>query len=311
MRDVHKLKIERTNLQLVAPLDLNQSRIDAMLIALGFNESQREFGTDQRNIRAKLQQVRHAANMILVAVSEHQSLDLVESILDVMEVRQDQINTRLLLFREKHTAVDEQQVAVVFDHIHVAADFAKATKGHDTHGALAVLRRSDQHVILLGCGGLRGKTGIAAATGGRACRIGILGVPRSPGAFHILDVLHALRALGGTAAIAAGTATGGTGRIASASATTTATARRLRLLGSRFGLVGLLGAHRLRGFHIRGLGVFSALGSFAAALVRSHCFGFFYSHFLVGFLLLIVSACAETRNSVGLPHYGKRITANR
>ena len=39
MRDVHKLKIERTDLQLVASLDLNQSRIDAMLLALGFNES--------------------------------------------------------------------------------------------------------------------------------------------------------------------------------------------------------------------------------------------------------------------------------
>ena len=39
MRDVHELKIERTDLQLVTTLDLNQSRIDAMLLALGFNES--------------------------------------------------------------------------------------------------------------------------------------------------------------------------------------------------------------------------------------------------------------------------------
>ena len=308
MRDVHKLKIERTDLQLVASLDLNQSRIDAMLLALGFDESQRELGTDQRNIRAKLQQIRHATDMILVAMGEHQSLDLVETILDVMEVRQDQINARLLLFREKHTAVDEQQMAVVFDHVHVAADLTKTAKRHDAHGTLAVLRRSDQHVILLRCGGLRSKTGITTVAGRRACRISTLGVPRRLGAFCILDVL---RALGGAAAIATGTATGGTGRIARASATATATARRLRLLGSRFSLVGLLGAYRLRGFHIRGLGVLSALGSFAAALVRSYCFGFFYSHFLVGFLLLIVSACAETRNSVGLPHYGKRITANR
>ena len=295
MRDVHKLKIERTDLQLVASLDLNQSRIDAMLLALGFDESQRELGTDQRNIRTKLQQIRHATDMILVAVGEHQSIDLVETILDVMEVRQDQINARLLLFREKHTAVDEQQMAVVFDHVHVTADFTKTAKGHDAHGTLAVLRRSDQHVILLGCGGLRGKTGITTVAGRRACRIGILGFPSRLDAFHILDALRALRALGGATTIAAGTAT----------------TRRLRPLGSRFGLVGLLGAYRLRRFHIRGLGVFSALGSFAAALVRSYCFGFFYSHFLVGFLLLIVSACAETRNSVSLPYYGKRITANR
>ena len=302
MRDVHELKIERTDLQLVTSLDLNQSRIDAMFLALGFDESQRELGTDQRNVGAELQQIRHAADMILVAVGEHQSLDLVETVLDVVEVRQDQINARLLLFGEKHTAVDEQQVAVVFDHVHVAADFTKTAKRHDAHGTLAVLRRSDQHVILLRCGGLRSKTGIATVAGRRACRISTLGVPRRLGTFCILDVL---RALGGAAAIATGTATGGTGRIARASATATATARRLRLLGSRFSLVGFLGAYRLHGFHIRGLGVFSALGSFAAALVRSYCFGFFCSHFLVGFLLLIVSACAETRNSVSLPYYGK------
>ena len=305
MRDVHELKIERTDLQLVTTLDLNQSRIDAMLLALGFNESQRELGTNQRNVGAELQQIRHAADMILVAVGKHQSLDLVETILDVVEVRQNQIDTRLLLFGEKHTAVDEQQVAVVFDHVHVTADFAQATKRHDAHGALTVLRRSDQHVILLGRGGLRSKTGIATASSRRACRAGVLG---TSGVLRVLCGLHvfrALRALGGAAAVAARTATNGTGRIARTIATATATARRLRLLGSRFSLADLLRAHRLHGLHIRGLRVFSALGSFAAALVRSYCFGFFYSHFLVGFPLLIVSACAETRNSVSLPYYGK------
>ena len=199
-------------------------------------------------------------------------------------------------------------MTVVFDHVHVTADFAQATKRHDAHGALTVLRRSDQHVILLGRGGLRSKTGIATASSRRACRAGILG---TSGVLRVLCGLHvfrALRALGGAAAVAARTATNGTGRIARTIATATATARRLRLLGSRFSLADLLRAHRLHGLHIRGLRVFSALGSFAAALVRSYCFGFFYSHFLVGFLLLIVSACAETRNSVSLPYYGKPST---
>ena len=186
MRDVHELKIERNDLQLVTTLDLNQSRIDAMLLALGFNESQRELGTNQRNVGAELQQIRHAADMILVAVGKHQSLDLVETILDVVEVRQNQIDTRLLLFGEKHTAVDEQQVTVVFDHVHVAADFTQAAERRDAHGALAVLRRGDQHGILLGCGGLPGgvdltgrrtavgSVGVAAARGTATARIRVL-----------------------------------------------------------------------------------------------------------------------------------------
>ena len=39
--------------------------------------------------------------MILVTVGKHQSLDLVETVLDVVEVRQNQIDTRLLLFGGK------------------------------------------------------------------------------------------------------------------------------------------------------------------------------------------------------------------
>ena len=37
-----------------------------MLLALGFNESQRELGTNQRNVGAELQQIRHAADTVVL-----------------------------------------------------------------------------------------------------------------------------------------------------------------------------------------------------------------------------------------------------
>lgn len=155
MRDVHEFQVERADLELVASLDLDERRVDAVFLALGLNEGEGELGTDQRNVRAELEQVRHATDVVFVAVGEHERLDLVETVLDVVEVRQDEVHARLFLFREEHAAVDEQDMSVVFDHVHVAADLAQTAERHDTHGALAVLRRGDQHLVLLGRGGLR------------------------------------------------------------------------------------------------------------------------------------------------------------
>ena len=236
---VHEFKVVWAHLELVAALDLDKRRIDVVLLALGLREGQCELGTDQWNVRAQFQQVRYATDVVLMTVGEHQSLDLVETILDVVEVRQYQVHARLLLFRKQHTAVDEQQVAIVFDHVHIAADLTQTAQRHDAHGALAVLWRGDQHGILLRCGGLR-------------CRTGGTAIARGTGA----SAFAAAGAVGITSAA---------GRLA----------RGCALL--------------LR----RGI---SALDSPAAALVRCLFLGFFCSHFLVGFLLLIVPAYAGTRN---------------
>ena len=155
VRDVHEFQVERADLELVASLDLDERRVDAVFLALGLNEGEGELGADQRNVRAELEQVRHATDVVFVAVGEHERLDLVETVFDVVEVRQDEVHARLFLFREEHAAVDEQDMSVVFDHVHVAADLAQTAERHDTHGALAVLRRGDQHLVLLGRGGLR------------------------------------------------------------------------------------------------------------------------------------------------------------
>ena len=186
--DVDEFKVERAHLELVAAGDLHLGGVLVVFLALGVHEREGQLGADQRDVRAQLEQVGHAADVVLVAVGQHEGVHLVETVLDVAEIRQDEIHARLLLLGEEHAAVDEQQVTVVFDHVHVAADFAQAAERRDAHGALAVLRRGDQHGVLLGRGGLLvgvDLTGRGAAVGavapgaaGRAAaaRTGVLGV---------------------------------------------------------------------------------------------------------------------------------------
>ena len=177
-----ELEVVGADLHLVAALHGNHHRVEVVLLALRLDEGERELGADQRDVRAQLEQVGHAADVVLVAMREHERLDLVETVLDVVEVGQDQVDARLLLLGEQHAAVDEQQVAVVLDHVHVAADFAQAAERHDAQRALAVLRRGDEHAVLLRRGrrlraaraaprpGTAG-TGAAGALGGRTRRL--------------------------------------------------------------------------------------------------------------------------------------------
>ena len=83
MRDRDELKVERADLGLVAAFHDVQDRVDVVLVALCLDERQRELGTVQRDVRAQLEQVGHAADMIFVAVREHHAVDLVETVLDV------------------------------------------------------------------------------------------------------------------------------------------------------------------------------------------------------------------------------------
>ena len=75
--------------------------------------------------------------MVLVAVGEHDALDVVEAVPMELEVRQDQVDAGLLLLREEHPAVDDQQPAAVLEDRHVAADLAEAAERDDAQAAWA------------------------------------------------------------------------------------------------------------------------------------------------------------------------------
>ncbi len=87
-------------------------------------------------VRPLAQQERHRADVVLVAVGEHERVDVVEPVLDGPEVRQDQVDAGRVLGREQHAAVDDEQPPVVLEHGHVAADLADAAERDDAQRAL-------------------------------------------------------------------------------------------------------------------------------------------------------------------------------
>ena len=77
------------------------------------------------------EQERNRPDVVFVGVRQHQRLDVVEPVFDVSQVRQDQVDARLVVGREHHPAVDDQQPAEVLENGHVAADFADSTQRGD------------------------------------------------------------------------------------------------------------------------------------------------------------------------------------
>ena len=90
-----------------------------------------ELGADQGDVRSLPQQVRHGADVVLVAVGQHQRLDVVQPVGDDVEARQDEIDARVVVLGEQHPAVDDQQLAVVLQHRHVATDVAETAERDD------------------------------------------------------------------------------------------------------------------------------------------------------------------------------------
>ena len=107
--------------------------LDPVLCQLRFDEGQGQLRPIQRDVFAQAQQVRDCTDVVLVAVGEHNAHHIGQAVLDVREVRQDQIHARLVLLGEEHTAVDDQQFPVEFEDGHVSADFAQAAEGNNSH----------------------------------------------------------------------------------------------------------------------------------------------------------------------------------
>src|SRR5699024_8951271 len=122
-------------------VDLPEDRLDAVLLALGRDQGERELGPDHGDVRSQLEQERDRPDVVLVRVGDHKRLDPVETVLDRTEVREDEVDAGLGRAREEHAAVHDQQLRVVFEDRHVAADLGDTTEGGHSQRALAGLRR--------------------------------------------------------------------------------------------------------------------------------------------------------------------------
>ncbi len=134
--DRDELEVEHPELAALPLGDLDGDRGDLVLLELRGEERQRQLRADHGDVGPLAQQVRHAADVVLVAVREDDRLDLVEPVPDPGEVRQDHVDPGLVLLGEEHPAVDDEQLAVVLEDRHVAADLAEAAERDDAQGAL-------------------------------------------------------------------------------------------------------------------------------------------------------------------------------
>lgn len=139
--DRDELAVERAEALAVALGDLQRVRTDAVLLELRLDEREGQLGADQRDVRLLAEEERDTADVVLVAVREHDAVDVVEAVPDGREVRQDQVDSGLLLLGEEHSAVDDQQATVVLEDGHVAADLTEAAERGDPQAALRELRR--------------------------------------------------------------------------------------------------------------------------------------------------------------------------
>jgi hypothetical protein len=136
-----ELEVERAEGHLVALGHLAGDRLDLVLLELGVDERQRELGADQGDVAPLAEQVRHPADVVLVPVGEHDRHDVVQPVPDGGEVGEDDVDAGLVLLGEEDPAVDDQQLAVVLEHRHVAADLAEPSERDHAQAALGQGRR--------------------------------------------------------------------------------------------------------------------------------------------------------------------------
>ena len=73
--------------------------------------------------------------MVLVAVREDDADDVVEAVPDVREVGEDDVDAGLGLLGEQHAAVDDEELALVLEDGHVAADLPQTSQRDDAGAA--------------------------------------------------------------------------------------------------------------------------------------------------------------------------------
>ena len=139
--DRDELALEGPDLLALPLAHLERVGRDPVLLQLGLDHRQGQPGADQRDVGTLPQQVGDGADVVLVGVGEHDAVDPVEPVPDVVEVGEDQVDAGLVVLGEEHPAVDDEQPAVVLEDRHVAADLAETAEGDDAQAALRERRR--------------------------------------------------------------------------------------------------------------------------------------------------------------------------
>ena len=106
------------------------SSSEVVLLELDADEAAGQRRAVDRRVDAA-QDVGQAADVVLVAVGDEDGPQLVAVLLDVGDVRDDEVDAEHLLFGEHEAGVDDDHVVAVLEQHHVLADLAETAEGDD------------------------------------------------------------------------------------------------------------------------------------------------------------------------------------
>ncbi len=142
---IHGEEVERERPQrrVATRLDLAQLDVlDPRLVELALDEAEGETAAEDRDSPVEVaQQVGQRADVVLVAVRDHDPAHLVHVLEDVGVVGQDQVDPGMVFVGEHEAGVDDDEVLAVLDDRHVLADLVKPAERDDAdrRGPRAVL----------------------------------------------------------------------------------------------------------------------------------------------------------------------------
>ena len=125
--DAQELDRERADLHTISRLDADEPRLPGRVVVFELVLDQRE--RQRRPVHGALeigQHVGHGADMVLVAVRQHERRDPV--LLQLPQVGDDQIDPEQFRLREHHARVHEDRRVAAGDDHHVHAELAKSAE---------------------------------------------------------------------------------------------------------------------------------------------------------------------------------------
>ena len=126
---VNKFNIEYAELYPVSRRDAMQLRleIETEFLEFVFKNTEGQSRTVNRNVYL-LEKIRHAADMILVSVSQNKPLYFLSVVYQIRNVRNDEIDSEHIVAREAESAIDDYDIIAVFEHREVFCDLAETSQ---------------------------------------------------------------------------------------------------------------------------------------------------------------------------------------
>ena len=130
--DVDQLDVKAAELYMPAGvhLDERRGRGETVLLQFVLDQTDGQRGAVDRHVHLR-EQIRDAADMVLMAVGDDHAADAVAVLLQIGEIRDDQIDAEHIAVGERHTAVNDHDIALALKHGEVLADLVETAEEGD------------------------------------------------------------------------------------------------------------------------------------------------------------------------------------